>query len=317
MLTIYDIARRKVKSFRYSGQLPSRIIWNGKNSRDRVERDGIYEARLSLSYKNGNLVEKDVSNIRLDARAPVGRLTVAPTVFTPDGDGENDTLFLSLGLRDFSGIRSWKMRIRKKGSKRDFRVFTGKGGAKRIKKIIHWDGKSTDRRDEVEAVEEYAVFFDAVDVSGNRMKTIRRFFTVGVLVEKTPRGLRIRVSSIRFRSGSSRLKKKSNTKLNKVIYIIRKILSDPVKYGLSSRARIVISGHTDDVGPSKYNLKLSVQRARAVRDYMIRQDINPGILRYKGMGESQPHKIIRPGMSAYRIRDYRSRNRRVEFFILK
>ena len=102
-----------------------------------------------------------------------------------------------------------------------------------------------------------------------------------------------------------------------MIYIIRRILSDPVKYGLTSKARIVISGHTDDVGPSKYNMRLSVKRARSVRDYMVKQDINPRILRYKGMGESQPHKIIRPGMSAARIRDYRSRNRRVEFFILK
>ena len=79
----------------------------------------------------------------------------------------------------------------------------------------------------------------------------------------------------------------------------------------------MISGHTDDVGPAPYNKKLSLDRARSVRDYFIKNDIDPAILGYEGRGKETPHKIIRPGMSAARIRDYRARNRRVEFFILK
>jgi len=51
---------------------------------------------------------------------------------------------------------------------------------------------------------------------------------------------------------------------------------------------IIISGHTDDVGTSEYNQKLSDRRASAARQYLITEHgLNASRLVAKGFGKSQ------------------------------
>jgi outer membrane protein OmpA-like peptidoglycan-associated protein len=71
---------------------------------------------------------------------------------------------------------------------------------------------------------------------------------------------------------------------------------------------ISVSGHTDDVGSDEYNLKLSERRAQAVRDYLVKAGLSPGILSVTGLGKSRP---LVPGTSE----KARARNRRVELGI--
>jgi len=53
--------------------------------------------------------------------------------------------------------------------------------------------------------------------------------------------------------------------------------------------RLVIEGHTDAVGPESYNDWLSLERAKAVKNYLIsRFPIDPNRLRIVGRGESRP-----------------------------
>ena len=54
-------------------------------------------------------------------------------------------------------------------------------------------------------------------------------------------------------------------------------------------AKILIEGHTDDVGGEKYNLALSHRRAESVRKNLISvHGVDPGKLDITGYGESQP-----------------------------
>ena len=50
---------------------------------------------------------------------------------------------------------------------------------------------------------------------------------------------------------------------------------------------ILVTGHTDNMGKSDDNRKLSLRRAEAVRDYMISQDKNFRV-RVDGLGETRP-----------------------------
>ena len=49
-----------------------------------------------------------------------------------------------------------------------------------------------------------------------------------------------------------------------------------------------VQGHTDSTASADYNQKLSEARARAVRDYFIRQEIAPERIRATGFGETRP-----------------------------
>ena len=71
-----------------------------------------------------------------------------------------------------------------------------------------------------------------------------------------------------------------------------------------------VRGHTDNVGNSDYNQKLSEGRAKAVYDYFITQGISKKRLNYKGFGETTP-------IASNDTEEGRAKNRRVEFFITK
>lgn len=73
---------------------------------------------------------------------------------------------------------------------------------------------------------------------------------------------------------------------------------------------IEVQGHTDNVGSNEANLKLSQQRADAVRDYFIIKKIASDRVRSVGLGESKPKvsNATSEGQAA---------NRRVEFEIIK
>jgi OOP family OmpA-OmpF porin len=51
---------------------------------------------------------------------------------------------------------------------------------------------------------------------------------------------------------------------------------------------VVVEGHTDSIGSDAYNQKLSERRAKAVRDYLVRQGIDPSRITTRGYGKSRP-----------------------------
>ncbi len=74
--------------------------------------------------------------------------------------------------------------------------------------------------------------------------------------------------------------------------------------------RIEIGGHTDNVGKAVSNLKLSMDRATAVMDYLISKGINPQRLEAKGYGMTQP---VEENTNA----EGRAQNRRTEVKVLE
>jgi len=74
-----------------------------------------------------------------------------------------------------------------------------------------------------------------------------------------------------------------------------------------SGMRIEIAGHTDSIGAEEANLRLSRERARAVKDFLCeRHGISPDRLICRGYGESRP-------VASNETEEGRARNRRVVF----
>lgn len=294
------------------------ITWKGKDDSGYLVTDGIYNVSIRYEFDSGNVVTATISNIIVDSTPPTYSLNVTPTVFTPDDDGENDTLFISLKCNDQNTVAKWFMKIYKDDDDMDyntpFKTFEGFGD---VDEVFEWDGYSDDGEDLVESVQDYSLVFGAMDALGNIVSDVEKDITVGVLVEETEDGLKIRISSITFDYNKATLSTDSKAILDKVIYIIRKIISDPEKYGLTTSYSIQITGHTDDTGTDAYNLTLSEKRAKTVYDYLIDKNINTAKLSYKGEGESKPYKEITDDLTDTKKTYYRSLNRRVEFFIKK
>ena len=73
--------------------------------------------------------------------------------------------------------------------------------------------------------------------------------------------------------------------------------------------KIEIGGHTDNVGSDTDNLKLSQQRAEAIRQYLIKKGIQPTRVIAKGYGASEP-------IADNSTDEGRQKNRRTEVKIL-
>jgi len=71
---------------------------------------------------------------------------------------------------------------------------------------------------------------------------------------------------------------------------------------------VIVAGHTDSVGSDKYNMKLSLRRANAVRDYLVKQGIPASRIRTEGLGETEP-------VASNDTADGRAQNRRVELHV--
>lgn len=123
-----------------------------------------------------------------------------------------------------------------------------------------------------------------------------------VLVKVTGTEIKI-LQRIYFRTGSAKIRLRSYRVLDQVVQVLQ---SRP-------KIRIMIEGHTDDVGSARSNLRLSNRRAASVRAYLSKKGIDNSRLESKGFGESKP---LVGGPRRF-TRSQRAKNRRVQFKILK
>jgi outer membrane protein OmpA-like peptidoglycan-associated protein len=71
---------------------------------------------------------------------------------------------------------------------------------------------------------------------------------------------------------------------------------------------VLVAGFTDSIGSEEYNLRLSVRRAQAVKDYLERQGIAASRMTVKGFGKSNP-------VASNATPEGRAQNRRVELIV--
>jgi len=108
----------------------------------------------------------------------------------------------------------------------------------------------------------------------------------------------ISLPTVRFRRDSAELLPIAEQQLREVAAAIK---AEENRIG-----RILVEGHTCDLGTPDYNLGLSELRAQTVRQYLIEKGVPPRLLDTKGRGESRP---VIPNSDE----SCRARNRRVDF----
>lgn len=123
---------------------------------------------------------------------------------------------------------------------------------------------------------------------------------VDINLDKVREGSMVVLNNIFFDVDKAELKDKSTVELEK---IVRFMTENP-------GVRIQISGHTDNTGSADHNRQLSLRRATAVYNYLVKRGIKEGRVKYFGYGADKP---IADNATA----EGRQLNRRIEFSIVR
>ena len=321
-LDFYDSQAKLVRSIQGKGIPPSVIKWDGRDDSGKVVADGIYTFVFGLIYKSGNHPTTPGDTLIVDDTPPKYRFVVSPRLFSPDGDGEADTLYINVGVYDVNDIDKWSISIYRKWGNRIDRTtvikrYEGKGN---YSSTIKWNGysdpvpmptnftppdpytyKKVDGKWSVlvDSAANYVAELYAVDTFGNEI-SVQREFETDILVIPTEYGLKIMINSIQFEFDSAALLPESFQILDRLIEILEKFPNYKVK----------IVGHTDSIGSEEYNQRLSEKRALSVYRYLVEHDVDKERLTTEGRGESQP-------IDDNNTEQGRARNRRVEFYLTK
>jgi len=135
---------------------------------------------------------------------------------------------------------------------------------------------------------------ETFDLSNGEKTAVRHDFYLKPITV----GNSVRLNNIFFDLNSADLSPESKTELNKIV----RFLND------NAGVRISIAGHTDDLGSEQYNQQLSLNRARSVYDYLIKEGIKIQSITFAGYGESRP-------IMDNTDEESRKLNRRIEFTV--
>ena len=116
--------------------------------------------------------------------------------------------------------------------------------------------------------------------------------------EKTDRGMVMTLSDVFFATGKADLMPGAITMVNRLAQFMQQY---PEK-------RLLIEGHTDSTGSSSFNLRLSEDRANAVRNVLLSEGVSGSRIETIGYGMSKP-------VTSNDTASGRQQNRRVEIVI--
>ena len=127
---------------------------------------------------------------------------------------------------------------------------------------------------------------------------LREQLNVIFVTRETARGLIVSMDNVLFDFNKSTLRPVAREKLARLGGLI---VATP---GL----HIAVEGHADAVGTDTYNQELSERRASSVRDHLVENGVQSGIITAQGFGESQP-------IATNDTEAGRQQNRRVEIVV--
>ncbi len=234
---------------------------------------------------------------------PILEVTVQPGKITPDNDGVDDFCTISFNSQFCKPIKKWELKLTDEWQNT---VKTWQGSGAIPDKLV-WYGEKNDG--ELVSSGRYYYLFSVLcrsnpsplEKKGSVLVTVKKriFQTPKHVVEKKIEKKTFTLGDILFDLNRATIRPENVFLLNKVIDFLRTYPD----------ARVIISGHTDDLATNEYNMQLSLARANAVKNYLLRQtQFNPDHIQTQGFGETQP-------LTTNDSEANRQKNRRVEISV--
>lgn len=125
----------------------------------------------------------------------------------------------------------------------------------------------------------------------NETKVIEKI----VVTEEDKKVVDEAIKNLEFETGKSTIRSTSYSSLDRVAMIL-----------IEKNFSLKLAGHTDNTGSLQTNLRLSKERAEAVKAYLVSKGANPSRIEATGYGPNQP-------IASNSTAEGRQQNRRVEF----
>ncbi len=132
----------------------------------------------------------------------------------------------------------------------------------------------------------------AVDGAGCPLPVSKQ---VTIITQEDRRIIKEAITNLEFDTGKATIRSASFPSLDKVAELL-----------VTKNFSLKLAGHTDNVGSDDANLKLSKDRAEAIKSYLVAKGANPSRIEATGYGKTQP-------IASNKTVAGRQKNRRVEF----
>ncbi len=287
--------------------LPLSIQWNGRLD-GRLLDDGFYYPELEVHHEKGGISTALGSSVSVDTTGPEIALDHRPGYFSPDGDGNDDLLTISISAVDPSSIDHWSASILDPNGQ----LFAEWGGTGRPPLVIRWDGLSISGQ-LVQAAEDYQVIVTATDTVWNTGSG-ETLVPIDILV--TPEGDRLRVSSIYFEPNTAEFenpddpeRSQRNTEtLDRLAQVLRRYPQYAIRIEGHATHLLSFDPMRAQIEHFQVLVPLSFARAEAIRQALVRRGIPRSRMTIFGYGGIRPAVPHTDELNRWK-------NRRVEFIL--
>jgi outer membrane protein OmpA-like peptidoglycan-associated protein len=245
--TVKDEKSSSIRKMSGDG-ITGKLSWNGRDALDNIVKDGEYEAVVSMQDYAGNsfsLSEPFTVDTYISRFAPKADIRIFKA--------GKDSVIITPGFAEPDRIKSWDLEIFG-GNNKLLKSFKNRPVSM---KKISWDG--TD--DKNAGVRAGSVFRYRVTVyQKNEITNYKDGVIETALPEFKDAGIELTLAAIDFEAGDKSIPTAEYGYLNQASEAVKKYAKEYF---------VFIKGSANDSGSAEDNLRLSIDRAEAVRDYLV------------------------------------------------
>ena len=127
-----------VATFTWADASPPTFEWDGRTTDGTLAADGVYRYRVASVDRAGNRTETGITNIIVDTQATPISVSVDDGVFSPNDDGEQDTITYTLDVPVRRGVQGWAFLVRDQAGSEVRRY----AGGEDVPDFVRFDGRS-------------------------------------------------------------------------------------------------------------------------------------------------------------------------------
>lgn len=303
-----------------STNVPATVTWDGLSSGG-VPVEGTLTGNLVVRYVNGAVLTAATAPFISSVTPPQLNVRTTPEYFSPDNDGVDDDLFISLEAVSAVPFKSWSFQIY---DPENGKVFWSRSGAGSVTERLVWDGRGNNG-ELVQSATDYPFIFSVSDELGMDSE-VAGIISVDVLVIRIGDVLKMQVPSIIFRSDNADFKGKDEDPkkgldqavIDNNLRVLRRIAEILNKFrdytvSIEGHANNISGTEAEETSTANGNIPLvplSEARAETVRRMLVEFGVSGNRLTTVGVGGRQP-------VVPREDRDNWWKNRRVEFILNK